>query len=749
MVTSGLSLLRVLALCAALALALIFGGVVLEPAPVRTQNAAGAFDAVAAAERLARVLGDETPHPVDSAAEEPVRERLLVEIRALGFEPEVRDQFSCRSENDTPLITCGRVRNIVFSIGPASGPAILAASHYDSVPAGPGAGDDGIGVATWLEIARVIAHEHLTRRVIFLISDGEELGLLGAEAFAKSDPLMSSVQALVNLEARGTRGPAIFFETNTPNADAIRAYAGAERPLANSIMADVYRLLPNSTDVTTLRRENLDIVNIALLDGFANYHTPNDNLANFDRRSLQHMGDTALSTLRAFASAPDGGATESLVFTDVATHGFISMPQAWGPWALGLCVLIAAFSFWRTGKEGRWRALALPPLILIDAGVLAFVVGFGLNALRGAAYWSAFPLWTQTWCMLIGLLSAVIAIVGIARDVRGRMLQASGTFWLALVGFAGSCALPGLSILFVPVVAIAVVTGLISLRWSIVAPLGGVAAGLVMLVLWAPTLSLVHVALGFQLPFANAGLAAIVLWTWLGALAWAGPRWSAVAALGAGVLASAAVAAAVPTATPAVPRALNIVYMQDAEQGARFIAGSALAPLPPELARVAHFEAQPVFPGDERLSWIAPAPFANLPAPSFTITSVTETADARVVRAHLTTNGAYRSILRIPVEADPLGATINGVAADFIASKSDDDFAIIACSGRACDGAEIEVRLRKSASANPDWLFIGQYPGSPAVSQALVAAKPDWTIPIQFGDSATTFAPVHIAPPAG
>ena len=44
--------------------------------------AQGEFDSHRAAARLARVLGDERPHPVDSDAGESVRARLLAEMRA-------------------------------------------------------------------------------------------------------------------------------------------------------------------------------------------------------------------------------------------------------------------------------------------------------------------------------------------------------------------------------------------------------------------------------------------------------------------------------------------------------------------------------------------------------------------------------------------------------------------------------------------------------------------------------------------
>lgn len=222
-----------------LALALIFaafmlGGRLVDPPPLRANADPLRFDAVAARERLARILGDEAPHPIDSDAHDAVRARLLGEIEAIGLTPEVRESFSCVPQPRGPTVDCALARNILFSIGPQSGPAVMAATHYDSVPAAPGASDAGIGIAVWLEIARMLANSEPERRIVFFISDGEEVALLGAAAFAANDPLMDDVEALVNLEARGSRGPAIFFETNPPNGDSLAAYAHAPRSQTRS-----------------------------------------------------------------------------------------------------------------------------------------------------------------------------------------------------------------------------------------------------------------------------------------------------------------------------------------------------------------------------------------------------------------------------------------------------------------------------------------------------------------------------------
>jgi len=62
---AGWTLIAALALLAAMALK---GSLIALPAPSAT-----GFDANRAAERLARILGDERPHPANSAANDGVR----------------------------------------------------------------------------------------------------------------------------------------------------------------------------------------------------------------------------------------------------------------------------------------------------------------------------------------------------------------------------------------------------------------------------------------------------------------------------------------------------------------------------------------------------------------------------------------------------------------------------------------------------------------------------------------------------
>ena len=65
---------------------------------------------------------------------------------------------------------------------------MLVLAHYNSQLHAPGAGEDGAGVAAMLETLRALrAGPPLPHDVIWLFSDGQEVELLGARAYA-ADP---------------------------------------------------------------------------------------------------------------------------------------------------------------------------------------------------------------------------------------------------------------------------------------------------------------------------------------------------------------------------------------------------------------------------------------------------------------------------------------------------------------------------------------------------------------------------------
>ncbi|HEX5761049.1 MAG TPA: M20/M25/M40 family metallo-hydrolase, partial [Thermoanaerobaculia bacterium] len=193
-----------------LVLALVLAAVVVrtrEPAPRGADVPAGEFSAARAGAVLAEILGPGLPHPVGSGENARVRARIAAVLARLGYRVEEQDAVGCH-----PAGACGRVRNLIARLpGRVRGGALLVATHYDSVAAGPGAGDDLAAVAATLEVARALRAGPPPRRtIVFLIDDGEEAGLLGAHAFVDRHPLAGQVAAVLNAESRGTSGPSLM-----------------------------------------------------------------------------------------------------------------------------------------------------------------------------------------------------------------------------------------------------------------------------------------------------------------------------------------------------------------------------------------------------------------------------------------------------------------------------------------------------------------------------------------------------------
>ncbi|HEX7886500.1 MAG TPA: M20/M25/M40 family metallo-hydrolase, partial [Phenylobacterium sp.] len=137
------------------------------------------------------------PHPMGSPANARVRDALVRRMAELGLSPQLRPGVGIETPKwATDRLFAGPVENIVGVLPgrDRNAPALALMAHYDSVPGSPGASDDAAGVASVLEIARGIrARGTPARDVMLVITDGEEAGLLGAQAFYGEHPLAPHV----------------------------------------------------------------------------------------------------------------------------------------------------------------------------------------------------------------------------------------------------------------------------------------------------------------------------------------------------------------------------------------------------------------------------------------------------------------------------------------------------------------------------------------------------------------------------
>ena len=252
------------------------------------------------------------PHSIfDKEAHEDVRDYLLKELKALDIDPILytyKDVFVERTNTKESL------ENIYAEIKGKNDSYIMLVTHYDSShvkkeryaekDGSLGAADAGYGLSTILETIRAIKENNVTLNngIKILITDGEEYGLLGAKEAVKEKEIFENVNYLINLEARGTKGPAVMFETSPNNSSIVDLYNYSEKPFSYSITPEIYRLLPNGTDFTVFLENNIPGINISVLDGLENYHTPNDKFESLNEKSLQHYGDQVLPIVTEFVS---------------------------------------------------------------------------------------------------------------------------------------------------------------------------------------------------------------------------------------------------------------------------------------------------------------------------------------------------------------------------------------------------------------------------------------------------------------
>lgn len=243
------------------------------------------------------------PHPAGSPEAAAVRDYILTELSLRGIDAQIQHGAGLYQRNS--FVFAGHTENIVARLkGSGAGRAVLLACHYDSVRSGPGAADDGHGVAVLLETARALNYSVTLKNDVIFLFDVEETGMTGADAFARSHPWRKDVDVALNFEARGTRGPVFMFQTSDGNGALIREFAAAAPyPVATSLTYEIYKRLPNDTDMSVFKRYGYAGLDFAFIDNVLAYHTGFDDAAHLDRATVQHAGSYALSLVRRFGDA--------------------------------------------------------------------------------------------------------------------------------------------------------------------------------------------------------------------------------------------------------------------------------------------------------------------------------------------------------------------------------------------------------------------------------------------------------------
>jgi len=352
------------------------------PEPLPKNAPPERFSAERAMEHIHAIA--QKPHPTGTVENAAVRDYIQQSLVGMGLTPEVQEAFHQWKEG-----YASTVQNVLARIpGSESSGAIALVGHYDSVAFGPGASDDGAGVAALLETARALKSLPALKNDVFLVfTDGEEgrmlggSGLAGARAFVRQHPWAKEVAVVINFDCRGNQGVSYLYETSPDNGWLIEQLAkSGAHPIATSLMYDVYRSMPVGSDFTAFKDENIPGYNCAFVDGLRIYHTALDNPQHVSHASVQHHGEYALNLTRQLGnlSLKNTQQPGAVYFNTVGYH-LLYYPMAWArPIALGIgTALLAIILFGVLKKRVTFSGMAM--------GVLAFlafaVIMTGISAL--------------------------------------------------------------------------------------------------------------------------------------------------------------------------------------------------------------------------------------------------------------------------------------------------------------------------------------------------------------------------------
>ena len=286
------------------------------------------------------------PHYAGSKEHKNVQNYIVSELQKMGFETEIQTQTAINKK----WFAATTVENIIAKLkGTGSKKALLLLTHYDSSPhSSLGASDAGSGVVTILEGLRAFLAKNETPKndLIILISDAEELGLLGAQAFVDKHPWTKDIGLVLNFEARGSGGPSyMLMETNGKNSKLLSEFLAAKPnfPAANSLMYSIYKKLPNDTDLTIFREDaNINGFNFAFIGDHFDYHTAQDSYERLDKETLLHQADYFTTSLNYFSNSDLTNLTseEDFVYVNFPIIKLATYPFSWVLPMVILCTIL-------------------------------------------------------------------------------------------------------------------------------------------------------------------------------------------------------------------------------------------------------------------------------------------------------------------------------------------------------------------------------------------------------------------------
>ena len=330
------------------------------------------------------------PHPMGSPANKKVRDYIVKYFQDIDVPVEIQSKpvKDIRDEKYAAELGVETVENIIAKIPGTSGDdnPILLTAHYDSVKEAPGASDDGYGVVTIMETARALKQMPAPKNTIyFVLTDGEELGLLGASAFKDRTDILNNVSVMLNFEARGNTGVPILFETSSNDLKLVQLYKETvPYPVAYSFASEMYKRMPNDTDFAELKVANKLGYNFANMNGLEAYHTELDRVENSDEGTIRHFGSYVFPLVKKYMmmdakefQAIEESKSDAIYFPLMKKTLVVYSEKVVIPLMVVLLVLTAVIFFFSFKKQViQIKGLALSFFAMIGSFVAIFIFYF-------------------------------------------------------------------------------------------------------------------------------------------------------------------------------------------------------------------------------------------------------------------------------------------------------------------------------------------------------------------------------------
>ncbi|KAJ7749539.1 hypothetical protein DFH07DRAFT_828727 [Mycena maculata] len=269
------------------------------------------------------------PHPFISHANDIVHAYILERMRnvtaGVDYAEVHQDLVSNASWASSSLssATYSEATNILVKIQGfdpeyATSGGVLFSAHYDSVSTASGATDDGMGVATLMQLVEYLTKNRPKRTAVFNINNGEEDGLCGAFTFLKH-PWSNITDTFLNLEGAAAGGrPLLFRGTSTP---VLRSFH-VPHPHGNVLSSDAFArgVIRSGTDYTVYTGAGMDGLDLAFYRGRSKYHTKFDAIPHTvgQEKSLWSMMESAkVSSLALLANDRTHGNGTPPVYFDL------------------------------------------------------------------------------------------------------------------------------------------------------------------------------------------------------------------------------------------------------------------------------------------------------------------------------------------------------------------------------------------------------------------------------------------------